>query len=89
MKLTCTANDMLPLARTAGFKEGVHKWKEEERAVLMAELDAAYFHLYELSRDDAEYVLSTFSGMRDGEGTLGFPAPSQLILDNYDRFSAS
>lgn len=89
LKLTCTANDMLPLAKAAGFKEGVHKWKEEERAELMAELDAAYFHLYELSRDDAEYVLSTFSGMRDGEGGLGFPAPSQLILNNYDRFSAS
>lgn len=89
LKLTCTANDMLPLAKAAGFKDGVHKWKEEERAELMAQLDAAYFHLYELSRDDAEYVLSTFSGMSDDEGGLGFPAPSQLILENYDRFSAS
>ena len=79
---------MLPLAKAAGFKEGVHKWKEQERAELMAELDAAYFHLYELSRDDAEYVLSTFSGTEDAEGVFSPRGTSQMILDFYDQFSA-
>ena len=32
LKLTCTADDMRPLAEAAGFKEGVHKWDEAERA---------------------------------------------------------
>ncbi len=38
-----------------------------ERAVLRAELDAAFFHLYGIEREDAEYILSTFtnSGVRD------------------------
>jgi hypothetical protein len=88
LKLTCTANDMLPLAKAAGFKKGVHKWKEEERAELMAELDAAYFHLYELSREDAEYVLSTFSGTEDAEGVFAPRGTSQMILNFYDQLSA-
>ena len=66
LKLSCTAEDMIPLAKACGFKgsrgDGVHIWKEQERRALRAELDAAYFHLYGISREDAEYMLSTFSG---------------------------
>ena len=81
---------MLPLAEAAGFKAGVHKWKEPERAQLRAELDAAYFILYGLSRDDAAYVLSTFSGMTDDdEPTFTPTSAGSLILDVYDQLSAS
>jgi N-6 DNA Methylase len=65
LKLTCTAEDMIPLAQACDFKgsrgDGVHIWKEAERAELRAELDAAYFHLYGVARADAEYMLSTFT----------------------------
>ena len=65
LKLACTAEDMVPLAQACDFKgsrgDGVHVWKEAERAEIRAELDAAYFLLYGVHRDDAEYVLSTFS----------------------------
>jgi hypothetical protein len=65
LKLTCTAEDMIPLAGACGFKgsrgDGVHLWKESERAQLRAELDAAYFILYGVERADAEYMLSTFT----------------------------
>ena len=54
LKLTCTADDMRPLAEAAGFAQGVHKWDEAERAQLRAELDAAYFHLYGLEREEAD-----------------------------------
>jgi hypothetical protein len=66
LKLTCTAEDMVPLAAACGFEgsrgDGVHIWKEAERAAIRAELDAAYFHLYGIQRNDADYILSTFSG---------------------------
>ena len=39
-------------------------WDDEERRHLRARLDALYFHLYGLSRDDAEYVLDTFPIVR-------------------------
>ncbi len=86
LKLTCTANDLLPLAEAAGFKDGVHKWKPDERAQLKAELDAAYFRLYGISRDDAEYILSTFGGTqrRDTAETGGYRT-AESILAAYDE----
>ncbi|MGH7179610.1 MAG: Eco57I restriction-modification methylase domain-containing protein, partial [Tepidisphaeraceae bacterium] len=63
LKLTCTANDMVPLAEAAKFSPKVHRWNEDERAKLRAELDAAYFILYEIKRDDVEYILSQFQGI--------------------------
>ena len=88
LKLTCTADDMRPLAEAAGFKEGVHKWKEPERAELRAELDAAYFHLYGINREDAEYILSTFQGMTDGdEGSFTPTSAASRILEAYDALA--
>lgn len=80
LKLSCTAEDMIPLAQACNFKgsrgDGVHAWKEAERSTLRAELDAAYFILYGLDRDDAEYVLSTFSG-------TGFIAPKDRDAEGH------
>ena len=79
LKLTCTAEDMLPLADACGFTGGsfqaeyggrLNKWDEAERAELMAELDAAFFHLYGIARDDVEYILSTFKGIHDRQTLL-------------------
>jgi hypothetical protein len=85
LKLTCTADDMKPLAEACGFKEGVHKWKPAERAELMAELDAAYFTLYGIKRDDVEYILSTFTGPgREPPPGMGWPQVRELILEAYD-----
>lgn len=93
LKLTCTAEDMLPLAEACGFDGGsfqaeyggrLHKWDEAERAVLTAELDAAFFHLYGINRDDAEYILSMFKGLHDSR-TL-FPdhcSTAEFILRKY------
>ncbi|MBI4718997.1 MAG: N-6 DNA methylase [Planctomycetes bacterium] len=88
LKLSCTAEDMAPLAEAAGFAEGIHKWKPAERAELRAELDAAFFHLYGLKRDDVEYVLSTFTGARRAEeDESGVHTPTDLILARFDEFA--
>ena len=84
LKLTCTANDMIPLAEAAGFSEKVHKWKEPERADLRAELDAAYLHLYGISRDDAVYILSTFQGAGSPEDANSTAA---LVMEKYDALA--
>jgi hypothetical protein len=86
LKLTCTANDMKPLAEAANVKPTVHKWKPDERAELTAELDAAYFHLYGLSRNDVEYVLGTFSGyLSEDENMFDDHSPAGQILAAFDR----
>jgi hypothetical protein len=101
LKLTCTAEDMIPLAQACDFKgsrgDGVHIWKEEERAQLRAELDAAYFHLYGIPRDDVEYILSTFTNTglapeaeRGAQQYLWLPdSPAARILEAYDRLAVT
>ncbi len=87
LKLTCTADDMRPLAEAAGFAEGVHKWQTGERAELLAELDAAFFLLYGVSREDMEYILSTFRSLDTGDETLpGMDSQQTLILTAFDQF---
>ncbi len=36
------------------------RWDEERRFLLRCELDAAYFHLYGIERDDVDYIMETF-----------------------------
>ena len=64
LRLTYTAHDMAPLARDLGHDGPPFPWDDEERHHLRARLDALYFHLYGLSRDDAGYVLDTFPIVR-------------------------
>ncbi len=89
LKLSCTADDLRPLGDAAGLDPPVHKWNPRERAELIDELDAAYFLLYGIDREDAAYILSTFSGAGDENeqgGLFGSPAGT---LDAYDRLEAS
>ncbi|MCY3931188.1 MAG: hypothetical protein OXH70_05685 [Acidobacteria bacterium] len=60
LRLTYTSHDMEPLARDLGCERPPSSWDQEERRHLRARLDALYFLLYGLSREDAEYVLGTF-----------------------------
>jgi hypothetical protein len=85
LELTCTSNDMIPLAEAAGFKPPVHKWDAAERLDLMAELDAAYFLLYGIERNNVEYILSTFQGIqKESPDLLAGSTTTARILHFYD-----
>ncbi len=90
LKLTCTADDMYPLAEAAGLDPPVHRWNPRERAELLAELDAAFFLLYGIEREDVEHVLSTFQGLAltEDEGA-GLFTTNGGILETYDRLASS
>ena len=60
LRLTYTAYDMRPFARDLGYDGEPFIWNDEDRRHLRARLDALYFHLYGLSREDAGYVMETF-----------------------------
>jgi hypothetical protein len=59
-ELTYTAWDMEPFARDLGDDGAPFRWDEERRFVMRAELDAAFFHLYNITRDDVNYIMETF-----------------------------
>ena len=68
---------MAPFARDLGYDGPPFLWNQEERRHLRARLDALYFHLYGLSREDAGYVLNTFPIVRrEDEAAFGrYPHP--------------
>ena len=93
LRLTYTANDMIPFARDLGYYPGRDGppfiWDGEERRHLRARLDALYFHLYGLSREDAGYVLDTFPIVRrQDEAAFGSYRTRDLILAYMNAFAA-
>lgn len=60
LHLTYTAHDMKAFAHDQGYDGPPFAWDDEDRLRRRARLDAVFFHLYGLDRDDAAYVLSTF-----------------------------
>ena len=64
LELTYTAWDLEPFARDCGWFGPPFVWDEGRRFQLRCELDAAFFHLYGLSRADAAYILDTFPIVR-------------------------
>ena len=89
LRLMYTAHDMEPFARDLGHDGPPFIWNEEERRHLRARLDALYFHLYGLSRDDADYVLGTFPIVRRAdEAQFGTYRTRDLILAYMNALAA-
>ena len=89
LRLTYTAYDMAPFARDLGYDGQPYRWDEEERRHLRARLDALYFHLYGLTREDASYVLDTFPIVRrEDEAKYGRYRTKDLILAYMNALAA-
>ena len=89
LRLTYTAHDIAPFARDLGYDGPPFAWDEEERRHLRARLDALYFHLYGLGRDDARYVLSTFPIVRrEDEKAFNSYRTRDLILAYLNALAA-
>ncbi len=87
VELIYTAYDIAPFARDCGYNGPPFVWDEERRAHLRAELDGIYAHLYGLSREDFDYILDTFNGVRDKDiRRYGEYRTKRLVLEAYDRY---
>ena len=81
LRLIYTSDDMSPLARDLGYTGLPFVWDAEERRHLRARLDALYFHLYGLSKDNVGYVLDTFPIVREqDEEEFGNYRTKELVL---------
>ena len=80
-----TAYDLESFATDCGYTGPPFRWDEERRFLLRCELDAAYFHLYGIGRDDVDYILETFPIVkRKDEQAHGEYRTKRVILDIYD-----
>ncbi|MFE1341443.1 Eco57I restriction-modification methylase domain-containing protein [Streptomyces sp. NPDC058733] len=94
LELVYTAYDMTPLARDLGDEGEPFQWDEDRRAQLRAELDAYFFHLYGISREDTDYILESFQsasgGLKNNEiAKFGEYRTKRLVLAEYDRMAAA
>lgn len=84
LELTYTAWDLEPFARDVGYDGPPFRWDAERRFVLRCELDAAFFHLYGLSREDTDYVMDTFPIVRKNDYYAhGEYRTKRVILEIY------
>ena len=89
LRLTYTSHDMTPFARDLGYDGPPFTWDEEERRHLRARLDALYFHLYGLTREDAGYVMDTFPIVRrKDEAMFGRYRTKDLVLAYMNALAA-
>ena len=89
LRLTYTSGDMAPFARDIGYDGPPFIWDEEERGHLRARLDALYFHLYGLTREDASYLLDTFPIVRrEDEVRFGSYRTKALVLAYMNALAA-
>jgi hypothetical protein len=90
LELTYTAYGMARFARDLGDTGTPIRWHEDRRAVIRAELDALFFHLYGINCDDVSYILDTFPIVkRKDEEKFGEYRTKRLVLAEYDRMAAA
>ncbi len=86
LELTYTAWDLEPFAKECGYGGPPFCWNRERRFLLRCELDAAYFHLYGIERDDVDYIMGTFRVMKEAdEKQYGEHRTKRVILEIYDE----
>ncbi|GHK02348.1 hypothetical protein SY2F82_41450 [Streptomyces sp. Y2F8-2] len=90
LELTYTAYDIAPFAKDLGDDSEPFRWNEDRRAIIRAELDALFFHLYGIQREDVEYIMETFPIVMQKDVTkYGTYRTKELILAEYDRMAAA
>ncbi|NPA53643.1 MAG: N-6 DNA methylase [Aquificae bacterium] len=87
LELVYTAEDLRPFAEEMGYFGEPFKFDPERRAILRAELDAIFAHLYGVSKEEFDYILDTFPIVkRHDEEKYGEYKTKRLCLEYYDRY---
>lgn len=88
LELVYSSWDLQSLARDLGYEGAAFPWDAERRFQLRCELDAAFFHLYLVPRDDVDYILRTFPIVQRNEESLhGEHRSRRVILEHYEALS--
>ncbi|QEL14825.1 Eco57I restriction-modification methylase domain-containing protein [Limnoglobus roseus] len=86
LELTYTTEELASFAQDCGFTGDPFFWDDARRAVIRAELDAAFFHLYGISEVDADHILETFPLVKArDEERFGTCRTKEMILRCYQE----
>ena len=89
LELCYTAHDLRGFAEDMGYSGAPFVWDEERRLHLRCQLDALYFHLYGLTREEAGEILDTFPIVqRLDEEQYGKYRTKEMIMAYHTAYSA-
>ncbi|MEU8215604.1 DNA methyltransferase [Micromonospora taraxaci] len=90
VELIYTAWEMSRFVRDLGDVGAPFRWVTDRRERIRFELDALFFHLYGIGRDDLDYIMETFPIVkRKDEAKYGTYRTKELILAEYDRMAVA
>ena len=88
LKLIYTSKALSKFANDLGYFGEPYEWNESQRLILQLELDAIFFHLYDLEIDDLEYIMDSFGIIkkRDFTYTNSFYSKEKIMefFTQYD-----
>jgi hypothetical protein len=90
LELSYSSWRLKPYAEYLGDDGPPFHWKPERRALLRADLDAAFMHVYGLHGEEAEHVLDSFFVVRKyEERDYEEYRTKRLVLEAYNRMAAA
>jgi hypothetical protein len=90
LELSYTSWRLKAYAEDLGDDRPPFHWIPKRRALLRADLDAGFLHVYGLQRREVEHVLDSFSVVRKyDERDFGDYRTKRLVLEAYDRMAAA
>ena len=88
LELSYSSWDLEPFAKECGYDGPPFKWDKKRRFLIRCELDAIYFHLYGIDRDDVDYIMETFPIVkRKDDQKYGEYRTKLVILECYDAMA--
>ena len=79
-------NEWFPNNQIIDGKSHPFIWNEERRAIIRAELDAIYAKLYGLSKEELEYILTTFPVLKKSEEKeFGEYRTGRLVMETWEN----
>jgi hypothetical protein len=88
LEMSYTSWRLKPYAEDLGDDGAPFHWDPGRRALLWADLDAGFLHVYGLAREEAEHVLDSFPVVRKyDERDFGEYRTKRLVLEAYDRMA--
>jgi len=90
LELSYTSWRLQPYAHEMHDNGPPFRWAPERRSLLRADLDAAFLHVYGLTRPEAEHVLDSFPVVRKyEERDHGEYRTRRLVLSAFDQMAAA
>jgi hypothetical protein len=88
LELVYVASDLEAFANDCEHCGPPFKWDEERRRQLRSELDAIFFYIYGISKEDVNYILETFPILKRKEIEIyGEYRYKDMVLRNFDLFA--